>query len=321
VIDMKFMLNNIAPSTKDFSFRALNNLDEKDALVIHNPPDACCESPVLIRSTIPLSDHISYIQENNIKKAIIVADNISFVEQCKSLEYIWAIPPISSEILDYSPLYTLPHLHWFRCTLDSIHVCPIAFERLSKLSYLSVTGWTSDMNIGYLNCLKTLYLDSTKTNVQNLDFLRGANSLENLVISDSSILSLSGIEHASNLKRFELSYNRKLSDISQLAELKDTLVWLDIENCNNIVDYSVLASLRNLELLRLSGTKNLPSIEFIESMPNLKCLVISMNIVDGQLGYIKEIPYVSIKNRKHYTHKDKDFSKNTPFPLFISAYN
>ena len=118
----------------------------------------------------------------------------------------------------------------------------------------------------------------------------------------------------------ELCYNRKLQNIDSLYNVRKTLIWLDIDNCNGITDYSVLSHLNNLELLRISGTKSLPSLDFIKEMPNLKCLVVMMDVFDGDMSYCTNISYVAIKNRRNFTHKDKDFKKEVPFPLFIEAY-
>ena len=48
--------------------------------MIFNPMDAMIVSPVYFRSKKSLNEHIDYIRNNNIKKAIIVADNIEFVK-------------------------------------------------------------------------------------------------------------------------------------------------------------------------------------------------------------------------------------------------
>lgn len=49
--------------------------------------------------------------------------------------------------------------------------------------------------------------------------------------------------------------------------------------------------------------------DIVVNSDNLKSFVFMMNVEDGDLSMCLDIPYVSIKNRKHYSHKDKDFLK------------
>ena len=118
----------------------------------------------------------------------------------------------------------------------------------------------------------------------------------------------------------ELSYNRRLTDISALLEIKDSLIWLDIENCGKIKDFSVLSELHNIQLLRLQGSNVLPNLDFIKNMPNLKFLVLKMNVSDGDLSRCENIPYVVITNRKHFTHKSQNFSKESSMVVDIGWY-
>ena len=59
---MKFTTFNQLPLyTNDFVLRHLDDLAKKEALVIHNPPDALVISPVFIKSSKSLNEHIEYI--------------------------------------------------------------------------------------------------------------------------------------------------------------------------------------------------------------------------------------------------------------------
>lgn len=318
---MNLYLDQILPPVNDYAFHSMRNKDIKDALIIRNPCDAICKSPVLPRSVKTLDEHISFISDQRITDAIVVAQDISFLCQCFNLENLSILPDANVDILDYSPLYSLPNIKWLRCEIPTKNNknMSLDFSRLKELEYLCITGWNAEKNISSARKLKTLYLNSGSCRGA-LSILQPVCTAENLVISDSLITSLSGISCTYRLKRLELSYNKKLHDISELASLKNTLLWLDIDNCNSITDFSVLSNLENLELLRLSGTQSLPSLDFISKMPKLKCLVLTMNVVDGNMDVCTNIPYVAIKNRKHFSHKDKEFSKSLPFSLSIESY-
>lgn len=116
---------------------------------------------------------------------------------------------------------------------------------------------------------------------------------------------------AKQIRKIGLAYNSRLEDISQLSEVKETLVSLEIDTCGRIKDFTVLFELQNLEELRMVGSNKLPNLNFIYNMPKLKSFIFMMNTENGELSMCERIPYVAIKNRKHYSHKDKDFSKET----------
>ena len=75
-----FSFNQLPLYTKDFYFRELND-NNKDAIVIFNPIDSMIVSPVYFRSEKSLEDHITYICNNNIKKTIVIAENIEFIKR------------------------------------------------------------------------------------------------------------------------------------------------------------------------------------------------------------------------------------------------
>ena len=72
---MKFISFNQLPLyTDDFFWR-------EEAIVMFNPSDALIVSPVFLRSRKTLEEHIEYVRNNNIKKAIVIAEDINFLKQ------------------------------------------------------------------------------------------------------------------------------------------------------------------------------------------------------------------------------------------------
>jgi hypothetical protein len=72
----------------------------------------------------------------------------------------------------------------------------------------------------------------------------------------------------------------------------------------------VLGELESLELLELSGNNELPNLNFLKTMKNLKTFVFNVNIKDGDLSQCLKLSYAfSEKNRKHYNLKDSDLPK------------
>lgn len=319
---MKFYsLNQFPMHTEDFFFRWLDRPFEKDTLVIHNPMDAIVVTPVLFRSRKTLQEHIEYIQRNHLKKAIVVGEDIGFLRECPSLEYLWVLPAISAEQFDYSPIYELPNLKWLQCEtmyglgamydgVEKVKVSSIDYARLPRLKRVAINGAEGHKNVHTLNSAETLLLFSGYPKSDSLSGFIPGESLTKLRIIEAPIRNLEGIEVATQLQRLDLSYNRRLTDISALRHVKETLVCLEIDACGKIKDFSVLNELHNLEYLILKGSNKLPNLQFLKNLPKLKYLHVTMNIEDGDLKLCQQLPYARIKNRKHYTHKDQDMPKS-----------
>ncbi len=146
-----------------------------------------------------------------------------------------------------------------------------------------------------------------------VDFIPG-KVLENFSVRQSPIKSLDGIESAPRIHRLQLAYNRNLADIFALRSLNKTLRYLEIDTCGKIRDFSVLNELHNLEFLILKGSNTIPNLSFLNYMPKLKNLHLTMDVEDGDLSLCKQLPYARIKNRKHYSLKDNELQKNYTDP-------
>ena len=106
-----FSFNNLPLFSSDIVMSKLDHSKEKDTIVLIHPFTAMWEAPILPRCTKPLEEQIEYIRQHNIKKAIVVAENIEFLRQCPSLEYLKIIPSDTVSTFDYSPLYDLPNIN------------------------------------------------------------------------------------------------------------------------------------------------------------------------------------------------------------------
>ena len=83
-----------------------------------------------------------------------------------------------------------------------------------------------------------------------------------------------------------------------------------IDSCKNIRDYSVLSELKNLTRLSLLGSGKIPSLSFIEQLPELKTLTFTIDIEDGDLSYCEGLEHVSFyPNKRHFNRKGEDFPK------------
>lgn len=141
-----------------------------------------------------------------------------------------------------------------------------------------------------------------------------STEVDTLSLIQCGMNSLNGIETSRKMQCVYLSYNRCLNDISALGKVKETLRALRIENCPQIKDFSVLGELEQLELLQLTGSNVLPSLDFLKRMKNLKTFVFSVNVLDGDLSPCLGLSYVySEKDRRHYNLKDADMPRGKYF--------
>lgn len=300
-----FSMTRFSPVTDDFYFK-------DDYLVILSPFDVVWESPVLARSQKTLEEHIQYIQENQVEKVYVVAEDIAFLRQCPTITSLKIIPAHSAATFDFSPLYDMPNLKELNCQTVYGHKdalkADVEYNHFPSLQCVYASGAKGHRNLESVKGLRHLYLGQGQPASKALtgfDF----SELEKLDLCQSPIRSLNRIDQAACIQKLSLSYCRSLEDVAALASVGKTLTSLEIESCGKIKDFSWLYHLPNLENLVLFGSNTLPNLGFLESMPNLKSFRFTMNVLDGDLGLCKNVPYVYCKNRKHYNLKDEDLPK------------
>ena len=309
--------------TNEFYFKALNT-DDRDALVIISPPDTRSPAGPYFHSSYSLEDHIALVQSKNLRKAIIIAEDISFLRECPSLEQLSVSPSYSAEKFDFSPLYDMPNLKWLSCetTFGPGNKKTASFDgsRCPNLTRLSVDGRQNAFCISGMRKLKSLFLHSGAYRSENLSAFSDCEELVNLWFTQIPLRSLDGIESLKSLKRLELDVCSKLENLSALSACAETLSWLQINSCNKIMDFSFLGNLKNLEYLHIAGNNTIPDLSFIKNMPNLKTLFFTVKIQDGDLTLCKGIPDVRFVDRRHYSHKSKDFPKNGSIKTHLFYY-
>ena len=315
-----------------FAFTRMNirpYISEEDyyyeAIIIHNPES--CESFAINKgtSTRYIDEHIAYINDNKLEKAVIIADNIDFITNCPTLKYIKIYPSKNvitktEEIrpFDYSPLYSMPEIKNLHCETNYPEMgivekskTVIDYSQINGLKELRLHG-TGHQNYNHVRTLEELYVYSDKTNKTIYDVSCSEN-LKRLWLTFSSIESLDGIEELTGIQQLCVDYCRKLTDISALSSVGDSLRCLSIDHCPKVTDFSCLKELHNMEFLDLRGKNDLPDLSFLNEMPKLKLFNFSMNVLDGDLSPCLRVPYVdSMRNRKTYNLKNSQLQKNAP---------
>lgn len=301
----RFSMTQFAPVTEDFFYA-------DDYLVILSPFDVIWEAPVFARSLKSLDDHIRLIQENQIEKAIVIAEDISFLRRCPNIKSLQVIVPYSVTDFDYSPLYDLPALEALNCQTvygaKKEYTAVIDYSRFSKLRDLSVNGARGHKNITATKGLHRLYLGQGQPESKTLagfDF----SELEELVLCQASVKSLAGIERAKRLRKVSIYNCRSIENLSDLNGAGESLEFLEIQSCGKATNFEWLYQLPNLRELVLFGSNRLKNLHFLESMNKLQSFRFTVNVLDGDLSLCRNIPYVYCKNRKHYNLKDCDLPK------------
>jgi hypothetical protein len=164
-------------------------------------------------------------------------------------------PAVTASDFDYSPIYELPNIKWLQCETiygaDEEKVCSIDYSNFRNLKRLGISGSKGHLNVHKAETVESLFFDFGFPSSKTLSGFLPKKNLVNLTVRQSPIHSLEGIEGALKVRRLELAYNRRLTDISALHFLRETLTYLEIDTCGKIRDFSVLRELHNLEFLEL----------------------------------------------------------------------
>ena len=303
-------------SRQGYIFTGLEKANVYNAIIVRNPVDCDCWCPARLGfSKRSLEEHIAFINEHKLERAIIVAEDLQFITQCPSLKYLKIIPADTApEPFDYSPLYVMPELRYLECAThyggsSEPYATTIDYAQVNGVSELCIVG-DGHLNYQQLGSLEEITLNELK-NMRDLQEFSGCTSVKNLSFTMCGLRTLDGIEQMHSLRALSLEYMRTLADISALSRTADTLTHLHIEKCPKIKDFSCLNDLVNLESLSLHGKNELPDLSFLNALKKLKIFTFSMNVLSNDLTPCLRLPYaVCSHDRKTYNLKDKDLPKN-----------
>ena len=245
--------------------------------------------------------------------------DLNILKFCPGLKYLRICLSYNASInFDFSPLYDMKEVKLLSCQnrygSREQYLSEIDYSRVHGIAYLCIGVNRSTLNYNKIETLKSLSVSGFKGRNYDLTDLFCSEELDTLEMVQCGINSLNGIEISNKMQCLYLRYNRSLQDISALNRVRGTLKALRIENCPKIQDFSVLGELENLELLELTGSNVLPSLDFLKRMKSLKTFVFSVNVLDGDLSPCLGLSYVySEKDRRHYNLKDADMPRGKYF--------
>ena len=178
-------------------------------------------------------------------------------------------------------------------------------SRFTKLQHLGGDYWNGLINLDKAYSLTSLVI--CKYPFPNLVQFSALRNLEILHIYGSKIQNLDGVEKLS-IRELSLARNNKLEDIHKINEVS-SLENLEIECCKKLLDFSFLKGNSNIEDLFID---KLDSIDFVESMPNLKKINF-WNCKDGNMTPLLKSQSLEdvnfYPNKRHYTHTLKEIEE------------
>lgn len=269
---------------------------------------------ILIDDTY-LQECINYINDNTIKKVDITSPryqgiDVEFLKFCPEIEDISLNSELLQDISGITYLKSLKTLSLSESTvIDGKNA--IDLGEFLQLETLYLTWSKKITGINKLLNLKKLTIRKYKPKSKDLEELTPLTNLKKLTLIQSNIVNLNGISKLERLSTVELNRLRKLNTLSDIDKLSKCLTTLDIELCKNIEDITTIESLECLETLAIVNCGDIPSIEFIKPLSNLKAIIfLETNILDGNLSPCLGINYVAFDNKKHYSHKLNFFRQN-----------
>ncbi|WP_282173745.1 hypothetical protein [Cytobacillus firmus] len=257
---------------------------------------------VIFEDPAAINESVEYINKHCIKH-VGVSDfdfpDVNFLNECPGIEHLDVLNPF---IKDLSGIYSLKDLR----ILSINETTTKNVFKIGELKNLQeVYGQLPRKTAGLdeLSKLTRAQLWSYKPKARNLTEFSGLKSLKELILTQSNIVTLEGIQEIMSLQMLQLNYLRSLKDVSALRKVKAPLSDVEFESCKGVEDFSSIGELMHLEQLKLINCGDIPSIRFAENLPKLKVFIFpDTHVQDGDLSVcenIEEAHYTKqrIKNR------------------------
>ena len=268
-----------------------------------------CDDSLLVDST-KLDATLVYIRTHG---AVTLELNRSWGFKFKDLGFLDGVGHLVKGLdvvenkLNLAGLEKLRNLEYLRLT-DELNQ-PVKFDKFQQLEYCVLT-W----NKVYSEAVFPANINQLQIGAYKPKFGFNDESLQNLrkvtkiTLIQPAISDLSLLDYCGNLIYVAIAYCRTLTDASALIKHANSLTRLDIDNCKKIVDFRPFNELVKLQWLNLCGCKSIPSLSFLQNLPEMNhCVFYGTVIEDGDLSYLRGIDQVAFNNKAHYSLKAKDF--------------
>ena len=232
----------------------------------------------------------------------VIVDFKELNKLSETLQYISFIQDIGN-VINFESIYNLKEMR--KIYIHDKQKFTFDVSRFTKLQHLGGDYWNGLINLDKAYSLTSLVI--CKYPFPNLVQFSALRNLEILHIYGSKIQNLDGVEKLS-IRELSLARNNKLDDIHKINEVS-SLENLEIECCTKLVDFSFLKDNYYIEDLCID---KLDSIDFVESMPNLKKINF-WNCKDGNMTPLLKSQSLEdvnfYPNKRHYTHTLKEIEE------------
>ncbi len=195
--------------------------------------------------------------------------NCVFLSSLTSLEMLNLNNTKTTDISSLGNLNSLQVLNLEYC--DIRDVSPLTnLTSLKRLSLVHNGQLVDIAPLASLTLLEWLNLAGSK-NISDLSPLSHLTSLQWLCLGGCDIRALPSLSHLKVLKKFSLSNNQKLKDISGLSGCK-SIDFLELDNCRELSDITVLSNLKSLKALDITNCDNIADISPLSDLHSLSWL-------------------------------------------------
>jgi hypothetical protein len=232
-----------------------------------------------------------------------------FTENAYDFSLKWrhlkAIGIQNSPNVDLGFLSNIPNLEFFG--IDETN-SSLDFRGLQNLRILSTPWHKKLFKNPELSNLERLSLWKFKSATNDLNDFPQCSQLQQLALTQGTITSLNGISRFSKLNDITLNNLTKLEYLGAL-DLPELKVFR-ADTCKKLTDHEELGACLSLEDLDLHRCGNMKSVEFIKNLKKLKSFrFMETEITDGDLSPLLSLEDVYFTEKKHYSHKTKNFNQ------------
>jgi len=262
--------------------------------------------------------HTNYANRHGIKE--IRLNDSTLNEFNDSLDFLAQINCIESlsigwcgKINDLSPIGNLRQLKSLCLDYGAKDGLGFSLPSLPQLERLYLgERIVNEEQVFLLSGLKRLGLTKYPTKQPSKEFSNLVN-LEYLSVAESGLSEIEGLWGLKKISEIHLLRLKHLVSLKGLEGSSTMLRKIRIEGCPTVGRIDSVGGAAGLEELYLYDCGNIPSLAPISDLVNLRVLAIggNTNIVDGKIGFLKEMPSLRDlrgAHRKHYDLSHQEFS-------------
>jgi len=195
--------------------------------------------------------------------------NCAFLSQLTSLEMLNLNNTKITDISSLGNLNSLQVLNLECCDIGD--VSPLTnLTSLKRLSLVHNDQLVDISPLASLTLLEWLNLAGSKK-IIDLSTLSHLTSLQWLCLGGCDITALPFLSHLKSLKKFSLSNNQKLKDITGLSGCK-SIDFLELDNCRELSEIKVVSNLKFLKVLDITNCDNIADISPLSGLYTLSWL-------------------------------------------------